>query len=236
MRISLYKLLYTTMKTLKVTIGLVGLMILFSNLLYAETDRNLLVKRWKLVKHQKASKDIPFSNDDFIQLGGNGVYEQIHNNFYSKGNWALNEDEISVFNQGEHVWKIISMTDTKMSLKKGTDETMELEMIKLPAPIAKNSSSHLNYLCNGKWRPNEQHKGNVAVKFQTTDITTFFSDGSYEQVVNGKYSKGTWSFNKDQTMLTIDKIEWKVETITALFLKISDVKDANEFMIFAKTR
>ena len=55
-------------------------------------------------------------------------------------------------------------------------------------------------------------------------------------MLNGKFYKGLWSFNDDQTELTINKVVWKVENLTALFFKISKVDRPEEFMIFAKTR
>jgi len=202
----------------------------------ASADRNLLIKRWKIVKHSKLNKDLAIDQHDFIQLADNGIFEQAHNTFYTKGSWYLNEDELTINNNGEHIWKITFMTEEKMTIQKGKDEVMELEKVNLPEAVSKSSSPTMNYMCNGKWRPNEHHKGDVAIKFLPTDILNYYADGTFEKVINGKYSKGNWNLNKEEKELTIDNEVWKIETLTALFFKITKVSNPNEFVIYAKTR
>lgn len=216
--------------------GLIGLLVLFSGLLMAETDREMLVKRWKVVKHQKSGKTVPLTDHDFIQLKGDGVYEHARNSYYAKGSWALDSDVLVINNNGEQKWKIVSVSPATMSLERGVDETMDLEVVNLPAPVDKSHSMGMQHLCTGKWRPNEHHKGDVAIKFQPTDFLVFFSDGTYEQILNGVYSKGTWQYNKEETELTIDKGVWKVDSLSTLIFKISKMPDTKEFMVFAHTR
>jgi hypothetical protein len=220
----------------KVAAGLIGLVFLCTNLLMAESDREMLVKRWKVVKHLKSGKGMPLTEDDFIQLTNDGVYEHARNHYYAKGSWALNADELTINNNGEFTWKITEVSETKMMLTRGTDELMELEVIKMPAAVNPTSSPKIKYLCMGKWRPTEHHRGEAVVKFLPSDIMIFFADGSYEQILNGSYSKGKWSYNKEETELTVGTVVWKVESLSALFFKLSKMPDTQEFMIFAKTR
>jgi hypothetical protein len=224
------------MKSMRKVAGLVGMIFLFSSLLMAEADREMLVKRWKVVKHQKSGKMVPLTQDDYIQLASDGVYEHALNHYYAKGSWALNADELTINNNGAYNWKITSISDTKMSLIRGTDELMELEKINMPASANTATSPNVKHLCMGKWRPNEHHKADAAIKFLTSDVMVFFTDGTYEQVLNGTYSKGKWSYNKGETELTIGDITWKVESLSALFFKLSKIPETNEFIVFAKTR
>ncbi len=223
------------MKTMRIAAGVISIMVLFSNLLMAEADREKLSKRWKVVKHMKANKVVTVTEDDFLQFRNDGVYEHVRNRYYAKGSWALNADEITINNNGEFNWKIITFSETKMSLTLG-DESMEMEVVKMPAPTVTGVSQHVKYLCLGKWRPTEHHKGDAAIKFPVTDMMTFFSDGTYEQILNGTYSKGKWNFNKDETELTIGDVTWKVDGLSSLFFKLIKMKDTNEFIVFAKTR
>ncbi len=224
------------MKGIKSVAGLIGLVFLFSGLLKAESDREMLVKRWKVTKHQKSGKAVPLTQNDFIQLKSDGVYEHARNNYYAKGSWALIADELTINNNGEYKWKIVSVSTDKMSLARGVDESMELEVLEMPAPVDKSKSMAVQHLCTGKWRPNEHHKGEVATKFLASDIMVFFSDGTYEKILNGVYTKGDWKYNKEETELTIDHAVWKVDNLSALFFKITKTPDTNEFMVFAHTR
>jgi len=218
-------------------IGMVSWMLLSSIFAFAETDRELLVKRWKVMKHQKSSRSVLITADDFIQLSGDGIYQHARNHFYSKGTWALNVDELIINNNGEHKWKITSVTSNTMMLSRGNDEVMELEAVAMPAQVEKTASANLRYLCMGKWRPNEQHKNTSSTKFNINDVMDFHPDGTYEQVLNGIYTKGVWSFNNsEETEILLNNEAWKIENITALFFKISKVTDNTEFVIFAKTR
>src|SRR6187402_1074233 len=202
----------------------------------AEADREMLVKRWKVVKHNKSGKGVPLTENDFIQFTNDGVYEQARNNWYAKGSWAMEADLITINNNGEFNWKIVSVSETTMSLKRGTDELMDLEVIKMPTPVNATTSPNVKYLCMGKWRPTEHHKGEAAIKFLPSDIMTFYTNGTYEQIINGKYSRGEWKYNKEETELTISEVVWKVDNLSALFFKLSKVPDTKEFMVFAKTR
>lgn len=224
------------MKKRRSVAGMLGIMLLFSNLLMAEADREMLVKRWKVVKHLKLGKVVPITEDDFLQFTSDGVYEHVRNHYYAKGSWALNADEITINTANSTNWKIVSVSETSMSIANGKEEVMEMEVIKMPAPTVQTVSAKVKYLCMGKWRPNEHHKGDAALKFLPSDIMTFFSDGNYEQILNGVYSKGQWQCNKDDTELTIDATVWKVESLSALFFKLSKVSDPKEFIVFAKTR
>ena len=220
----------------KVGVGLIGLLFFVSSLLRAESDREMLVKRWKVVKHIKLGKQMPLAEDDFIQFTNDGVYEQALNRYYARGSWAINADNITVNNNGEYNWKVVSVSLTTMSLARGADEVMELEVIKMPAPTNATTSSRVRYLCMGKWRPNEHHKADVAIKFLLSDLMVFYTDGSFDQILNGVYSKGKWNFNKDETELTINAITWKVDGLSALFFKLTKMPESNEFIVFAKTR
>ncbi len=215
--------------------GILGVMVLFSNLLMAEADREMLVKRWKVVKHQKSGQAVTLTGDDFLQFRNDGVYEHVRNNYYAKGSWALNADELTINNSGEYNWKIVSVSETKMSIALG-DEVMEMEVVKMPTPASQTTSQNVKYLCLGKWRPNEHHKGDVAIKFLPTDMMAFYTDGTYEQILNGKYSKGKWNYNKDETELTIEGVVYKVGGLSSLFFKLIKMPDTNEFIVFAKTR
>ena len=222
-------------KTRKVVVGLIVLF-LVSNLLMAESDREMLVKRWKVVKHLKSGKAMPISEDDFIQFTNDGVYEQALNHYYARGSWAVNADKITVNNNGEYNWKVVSVSPTTMTIERGTEEAMELEVIKMPSPTNATTQSQVRYLCMGKWRPTEHHKADVAIKFLTNDLMVFYTDGTFDQILNGVYSKGKWSFNADQTELTINSVLWKVGSLSALYFKLSKMGDSNEFIVFAKTR
>jgi hypothetical protein len=223
------------MKGMKGVAGLIMFVLLFSGLLKAETDREMLVKRWKVTKHQKSGKIVPLASHDFLQFKSDGVYEHARNGYYAKGSWAVIADELTINNNGEHKWKITSVSETTMSLVKG-EETMDLEVVIMPAPVDKTRSANVQHLCTGKWRPNEHHKGDVVVKMQPADIMVFFTDGTYEQILNGVYSKGNWRYNKEETELTIDSVTWKVDSLSALFFKMTKMPDAKEFMVFAHTR
>ncbi len=224
------------MKKIRSAAGLMILVFLCSGLLQAETDRELLVKRWKVLKHHKSGKAVPLTPNDFIHLKTDGVYEHARNNYYAKGSWALNTDELTINNNGEYKWKVVSVSESTMSLARGADEVMELEAIRLPEPVSKTSSAKVQHLCMGKWKPNEHHRGETALQLQPADLVVFFADGTYEQILNGVYSKGIWNFNKEETELTINAITWKVDTLSALFFKMTKLTDAKEFMVFAHTR
>ncbi|HSZ24705.1 MAG TPA: hypothetical protein VK766_03250, partial [Cytophagaceae bacterium] len=196
------------MKEKRNVAGLVILFFLFSNLLIAEADREMLVKRWKVVKHQKSGKGMPLTSDDFIQLANDGMYEHSLNRYYAKGSWALNADELTINNNGEYNWKIVSITEMNMSLKRGVDEIMELEKVTMPASVNANASPNIKHLCMGKWRPNEHHKGSEVIKTMPSDRFDFYVDGTFEQIQNGIYSKGKWSYNKGETELTINEVVW----------------------------
>jgi hypothetical protein len=223
------------MKKIKITAGLIAIMVLFSNLLMADTDRTLVIKRWKVVKHQKSNKNVPVTEDDFLQFRNDGVYEHVRNHYYAKGSWALNADELTINNNGEFNWKIVSVSETKMTVALN-DEIMEMEVVKMPAPTAPTMSQNVKYLCLGKWRPTEHHKGDAAIKFPLTDMITFFPDGTFEQILNGVYSKGNWNYNKEETEITIAGTVWKVDGLSSLFFKLIKMPDTKEFMVFAKTR
>ena len=216
--------------------GLLGVMFLFSNLLMAEADKEMLVKRWKVVKHQKSGKGVSVTEDDFMQFTSDGVYEHVRNNYYAKGSWALNADELTINHNGENNWKILSVSESTMSIAKGADEVIEMEVVKMPASANSALSSNVRNLCMGKWRPNEHHKGDIAIKFLPSDFMIFYTDGSYEQILNGVYSKGKWNYNKEETELTISNVVWKVDGLSALFFKLSKMPDTKEFIVFAKTR
>lgn len=223
------------MKGMRSGAGLIMFVLLFSGLLKAETDREMLVKRWKVTKHQKSGKAVPLTPNDFLQFKSDGVYEHARNGYYAKGSWAVIADELTINNNGEYKWKITSVSETTMSLIRG-EEAMDLEVVNMPAPVDKSRSMNVQHLCTGKWRPNEHHKGETAIKFQSSDIMVFFTDGTYEKILNGLYTKGSWKYNKEETELTIDGATWKVDNLSALFFKMSKMPDTQEFMVFAHTR
>jgi hypothetical protein len=202
----------------------------------AESDREMLVKRWKVTQHQKSGKAVPLTENDFIQLRSDGVYEHARNNYYAKGSWALNADELVINNNGEYKWKVVSISPSNMSLVRGADETMDLQVVEMPAPAPKGSSVKMQQLCTGKWRPNEHHKGATAAKFMPSDNISFFANGTYEKIMNNVYSKGVWKLNKEETELTIDSEMWKVENVSMLIMKITKMPETEEFMVFAHTR
>lgn len=225
------------MKEITKVAGLMSWMFICSTLLFAETEKGLLVKRWSIVSHQKAGKSISITKDDFIQLSGDGIYQHSKNNAYTKGTWALNSDELTMNYNGEYTWKVVSVTITSMSLSRGIDEMMELKAIDMPTSVEKTASAHTRYLCLGKWRPNEHHKGVTVIRFKPTDMISFFPNGTFERISNSTFSKGIWEFtNEEETALKINDEVWKIENITALFFKMSKASDGSEFILFAKTR
>jgi hypothetical protein len=224
------------MKRMRNVAGMLGIMFLCSNLLMAEADRQMLVKRWKVVKHQKSGKAVALTENDFMQFANDGIYEHVQNNYYAKGSWALNADLLTINNNGEYNWKIVSVSETTMSLSRGADELIDMEVVKMPASANQALTTNVKYLCMGKWRPNEHHKNDVAIKFLPADFIIFYTDGTYEQTINSSYSKGKWNYNKEETELTIVNTVWKIESLSALFFKISKVTDPKEFMVLAKTR
>ncbi len=218
------------------TAGLMAMIFVLPSLLKAETERELLVKRWKVLSHHRSGKTLTVTPHDFLQFKGDGIFEQARNSSYAKGSWALNEDELTINNNGEYKWKVVSVSETTMSLKRGTDETMQLEVVPMPAPVDKSYSSRVQHLCTGKWRLNEHHKGDAAIKLSPSDVMDFYTDGTYEQVLNGVYSKGTWKFNGEETELTIDAATWRVDALSVLFFKITRLPEGKEFIVFAHTR
>lgn len=224
------------MKRMRNAAGMLGVVILFSNLLMAEADRQMLVKRWKVVKHQKFGKAIALTENDFMQFANDGLYEHVQNNYYAKGSWALNADVLTINNNGEYNWKIISVSESTMSISRGTDELIDMEVVKMPASANQALTTNVKYLCMGKWRPNEHHKNDVALKFLPSDFMIFYTNGTYEQTINGLYSNGKWNYNKEETELTIEAFVWKIESLSALFFKVSKIIDPKEFIVFAKTR
>jgi hypothetical protein len=223
--------------TCKTTNLIAGMILFGSTILMAQkTDENLLANRWKVLKHTKAGKAVASTPDDYILLSKDGVYEQARNRFYTKGRWEWKTNELVVTNNGEYKWKVTHQTDKTLSLARGADEVLELEAAVLPAPASKENTQKEQYLCMGKWRPNQHQKGATVVKVNATDFITFYMDGSFERVTNGSYTKGTWKFNEGQTQITLNEVVWKVENISALFLKLSKPNSPDEFIVFAKTR